>query len=130
KAAAENYNQRIVQLDSNNVSALYYLVTLNKDDAHVIAMGYAARLIALQPDKPLWWRTMGDLFRRSNEVDSAIYYHHRAYELAPTDYRNIVALADALIEKKDYHQADSILDIGLGIDSLNLSMLRSRVHSA
>jgi len=130
KVAAEGYNQRIVQLDSNNVSALYYLVTLNKDDAHVIAMGYNARLIALQPDKPQWWRTMGDLFRRSNEMDSAEHFHHRAYELASSDYRNIVALADDLIEKKDYHQADSILDIGLGADSLNLSMLRSRIHSA
>jgi tetratricopeptide (TPR) repeat protein len=130
KVAAENYYQRIVRLDSNNVPALYYLVRLNKDDAHVIAMGYAARLIALQPEKPLWWRTMGDLFRRSNEVDSAIYFHDRAYELTPTDYRNIVALADDLIEKKEYHQADSILDIGLARDSMNLSLLRSRVHSA
>ncbi|HEY8969341.1 MAG TPA: hypothetical protein VIM64_09610 [Puia sp.] len=130
KAAAKNYYQRIIQLDSTNVPALYYLVTLNRDDAYVIAMGYAARLITLQPDKPLWWRTMGDLFHRSNEIDSAINYHHRAYELASSDYRNIVALADDLIEKKDYHQADSILDIGLGIDSLNLSLLRSRVHSA
>lgn len=130
KPAAENYFQRIVQLDSNNVPALNYLVTLNRDDAYVIAMGYAARLITLQPDKPLWWRTMGDLFRRSNEVDSAVIYHQRAYELAPTDYRNIVALADDLITKKEYHPADSILDIGLAKDSLNLSMLKSRVQSA
>lgn len=130
KPAAENYYQRIVQLDSNNVPALYYLVTLNRDDAYVMAMGYAARLITIQPDKPLWWRTMGDLFRRSNEIDSAIFYHHRAYELAPADWRNTVALADALIEKKDYHQADSILDIGLAKDSMNLSLLRSRIHSA
>ncbi|HVU54273.1 MAG TPA: hypothetical protein VHD83_04425 [Puia sp.] len=130
KPAAENYYQRIVGLDSNNVAALYYLVTLNRDDAYVIAMGYTARLITLQPEKPLWWRTMGDLFRRSNEMDSAFNYHHRAYELAPSDYRNVVALADDLIERKDYHQADSILDIGLAKDSLNLSMLKSRIHSA
>ena len=48
---------------------------------------------------------------------------HLLCVLAPTDYRNIVALADALIEKKAYPQADSILDIGLAKDSLNLSML-------
>ncbi len=130
KPASERYNTRIFQLDSNNISALSYLVTLNKDDAHVIAMEYAARLIRLQPNKPLWWRTMGDLFRRSNEIDSAIIYHRHAYELAPADYKNAVALADALIEKKLYPQADSILDASLVRDSMNLSLLKSRIHSA
>jgi len=130
KPASERYNDRIFRLDSNNISALSYLVTLNKEDAYVIAMSYAARLIRLQPDKALWWRTMGDLFRRSNEIDSVILYHRHAYELAPADYKNAVALADALIEKKMYSQADSVLDVSLARDSMNLSLLRSRVHSA
>jgi len=130
KPASERYNLRIVQLDSSNISALSYLVTLNKDDAYVIAMEFAARLIRLQPAKALWWRTMGDLFRRSNEIDSAIACHRHAYELAPADYKNAVALGDALIEKKLYPQADSVLDAGLVRDSMNLSLLRSRIHSA
>ncbi|MDO6434842.1 hypothetical protein Q4E93_29790 [Flavitalea sp. BT771] len=130
KQASEVCNLRILQLDSNNISALSYLVNLNKDDAHVIAMVYALRLIRLQPNKAAWWRTMGDLFRRSNEIDSAIIYHRHAYELAPTDSKNAVALGDALIEKKLYHQADSVLDAGLARDSMNLSLLRSRIHSA
>jgi tetratricopeptide (TPR) repeat protein len=130
KPASERYNERIFQLDSNNISALSYLVTLNKEDAYVIAMGYTARLIRLQPAKALWWRTMGDLFRRSKELDSAIVYHRHAYELAPADYKNAVALADALIEKKLYPQADSVLDVSLARDSMNLSLLKSRVHSA
>jgi tetratricopeptide (TPR) repeat protein len=130
KQASEACNLRILRLDSNNISALSYLVNLNKDDAHVIAMGYALRLITLQPNKAVWWRTMGDLFRRSNEIDSAIIYHRHAYELAPTDNKNAVALGDALIEKKLYPQADSVLDAGLARDSMNLSLLRSRIHSA
>lgn len=130
KPASERYNTRIFQLDSNNISALSYLVTLNKEDAYVMAMDYTARLIRLQPNKPLWWRTMGDLFRRSNEIDSAIIYHRHAYELAPADYKNAAALADALIEKRLYPQADSVLDAGLARDSMNLSLLKSRIHSA
>jgi len=130
KQVSEAYNLRILRLDSNNISALSYLVNLNKDDAYVIAMEFAARLIRLQPNKAVWWRTMGDLFRRSNEIDSVIIYHRHAYELAPTDYKNAVALADALIEKKLYPQADSILDTSLARDSMNLSLLRSRIHSA
>lgn len=130
KPASERYNIRILQLDSNNISALSYLVTLNRDDAYVIAMGFAARLIRLQPNKALWWRTMGELFRRSNEIDSAILYHRHACELAPADPKNAVALGDALIEKKLYLRADSVLDAGLTRDSMNLSLLRSRIHSA
>ncbi len=120
----------IVRLDSNNIPALTYLVNLNKEDAYVIAMGYTARLIRLQPNKALWWRTMGDLFHRSNEIDSCIYYHRQAYILAPADPKNSVALADDLIEKKLYPQADSILDTGLTLDSMNLSLLKSRIHTA
>jgi len=130
KPASENYNARIFRLDSTNISALFYLVTLNRDDAHVIAMEFARRLVNLQPNKALWWRTMGELFRRSNEIDSAVVYHRHAYELAPTDPKNAVALAAALIEKKLYPRADSVLDAGLDRDSLNLSLLRSRIPSA
>jgi len=130
KPASERYNTRIFQLDSNNISALSYLVTLNRDDAHVIAMDFTGRLIRLQPTKALWWRTMGDLFRKSNEIDSAIICYDHAYGLAPADYKNAVGLADALIEKKLYPRADSVLDAGLTHDSMNLSLLRSRVHSA
>lgn len=130
KPASERYNVRILQLDSNNISALSYLVTLNRDDAYVIAMEFAARLIRLQPNKALWWRTMGELFRRSNEIDSVIVYHRHAYELAPADPKNAVALGDVLIEKKLYPQADSVLDASLARDSMNLSLLRSRIHSA
>lgn len=130
KSAAEQQYLNIFRLDSNNISALSYLLNLNKDEAHVIAMGYAARLISLQPNKALWWRTMGDLYHRSNELDSAIFYHRQAYTLAPTDPKNAAALADILIEKKLYPQADSILDAGLALDSMNLSLLKSRIHSA
>ena len=130
KPAAEQYYQHIFRLDSNNIPALSYLVNLNKDDAHVIAAGYAARLISLQPNKAVWWRTMGDLFHRSNEIDSAIFYHRHAYELSPADPKNSVALAETLIERKLYTQADSVLEAGLALDSMNLSLLRSRVHSA
>jgi hypothetical protein len=48
RIASQAYNLRILQLDSSNISALSYLVTLNKDDAHVIAMTFAARLINCQ----------------------------------------------------------------------------------
>ena len=130
KQTAEQYYRDIFRLDSNNIPALSYLVNLNKEDAYVIAMGYTARLISLQPNKALWWRTMGDLFHRSNEIDSSIFYHQQAYRLSPADPKNAVALAEVLIEKKLYPQADSILDAGLARDSMNLSLLKSRIHSA
>ncbi len=47
KPVAETYYQHIFRLDSNNVSALSYLVTLNRDDAYMMAMYYADRLIII-----------------------------------------------------------------------------------
>jgi len=104
KPAAEKYYEHIFRLDTNNISALSYLVALNKEDAHVIAMEYTTRLLALQPGKAFWWRTMGELFRRTNELDSAVAYYYHAHALAPTDSKAIVGLGDALIDKKSYRE--------------------------
>ena len=129
-AAAEQCYQKIFNLDSVNKSALTYLEILNYHDDPERALDFALRLIQLQPGKSVWWRTKGDLQRRLKQPDSALTSLCRAYELAPGDVKNISSLADLLIEKKDYGQADSILDAGLAKDSLNFPLLKLRMRSA
>jgi tetratricopeptide (TPR) repeat protein len=73
---------------------------------------------------------MGDLFRRSQEDDSALIYYRHAYYLSQEDFKNIIRLADLLIDKENFLSADSILDTGLSKDSMNASLLELRIKSA
>ena len=129
KKAAEDCYRHIFRLDSNNIAALSYLVRLTIDDRDT-AMNFTRRLLVLQPAKAVWWRTMGELWRRAEQTDTALEYFTRAHELAPNDAKNIAGLADVLIDKRYYPLSDSLLDGALSRDSLNISFLRLRIRSA
>ncbi|WP_276484119.1 tetratricopeptide repeat protein [Paraflavitalea pollutisoli] len=116
--------------DSLNVTANHYLATIFYNREPDLAMEYYARLIRLQPRVANYHRGLGELFSRKKGKDTALVYLHNAYALAPGDFRNLVALAEVLIDVKDYAQADSLLEVGLTRDSNNMSVLRSRVRSA
>jgi tetratricopeptide (TPR) repeat protein len=128
--AAEKYYQQIVNIDSNNISAIQYLAILNKNDNPNQALVFTRRLINLQPNKASYYRNMAELFRRTEKTDSAFLYFNKAYQLSPKDYKNGVGLADILIDKKMYKQADSIIEVGLIQDSINISFLKLRIRSA
>ncbi len=123
--------RKVVAVDSNNVSALHYLVLLELGESGGgEALGYAQRLLSLQPGRAMWWRTVGDCWRRKNKPDSALLYLDSAYSLAPGDMKTVAGLADVLVEKRVYARADTILDYALISDSLNVTLLKLRVRSA
>ena len=128
---AGNCFRRVVAVDSNNISALHYLVLLELGETDGgEALGYARRLLTLQPGRALWWRTVGDCWRRKNKPDSALVCLDSAYSLMPGDMKTVAGLADVLIDKKIYARADTILDNALISDSLNVSLLKLRLRSA
>ena len=128
--SAQTCYQRIFELDTANVSALHYLEILHAHDDPDIALDFTNRLTALQPGKSMWWRNRGELLRRLKQPDSALLSITHAYNLAPQEVKNIAALADLLIDKKSYQQADSIVELGLARDSLNIPLLKLRMRSA
>jgi tetratricopeptide (TPR) repeat protein len=130
EAAATACYRRMVAVDSNSITGLHYLVLLLQNNETGAALSYAARLLALQPTKAVWWRTVGELWRRQQRPDSALSYLERAYVLAPTDLKTITDLGGVLIDGRAYDQADSVLDLGVQLDSLNTSILKLRVQGA
>jgi len=130
KRAAQDCYQHIYSIDSTNVVALSYLVRLNMDEDREKCMNFASRLLVLQPTKAIWWRTMGELWRRAEQPDTALVFLERAHELAPKDAKSIAILADVLIDKRYYPLSDSLLDGALKWDSMNINFLRLRIRSA
>jgi tetratricopeptide (TPR) repeat protein len=126
---AEKYYKRMLNLDSNNISALQYISNDDNTDVQE-ALLLTRRLINLQPKKPSYQKNMGDLLRKIKQKDSALIYYKQAFDLAPTDYRYVAAFADILLDQKQPAKADSLLDAGLVKDSLNIAYLTLRIRSA
>ena len=129
-AAATACYRRMLGIDSNSITALHYLVLLLDNSEPSEALDHASRLVQLQPNRAAWWRSAGELLGQNKMPDSAKVYLWRAYSLAPKDAKTVRALGSLLIDQKDFAAADSILDIALSVDSLNLSLLELRVRSA
>jgi len=125
---SEDCYRRVLRVDSGSISALHYLLLIG--DSVSVEMDYARRLVALQPRKSAWWRIMGGLWAKEGKGDSAFGCFSTAYRLAPGDVRAVVSYADALIDRRSYAQADTILDSALVVDSLNISLLKLRIRSA
>lgn len=127
---ASRYYQKMLNIDSNNISANQYFSNLYSNTDPDTARIYTRRLINSNPQKAVYYRKMGDLFRRRNEKDSAFVYYDHAFLLSPNDNKNGAALADLLIDQKNYLRADSIIDDGIVKDSLSVPYLKLRVRSS
>lgn len=122
--------QKMLNIDSNNVSANQYFSSIYSNAEPESARIYMRRLLNGNPSKAVYQRKMGDLFRRSNQKDSAFVYYEQAFRLSPSDNRNGAALAELLIDQKNYLRADSIIDQGIAKDSLSVPYLKLRVRSS
>lgn len=121
---------RILAIDSINVSANQNLASIYMNRNEKEAQVLTSRLIRLQPLRSAHYRNMGHLLDRRKEKDSAIIFFEEAYRLDPQDLRNISALADILIDTRNLPKADSILALGMVIDSMYIPFLISAVRSA
>jgi len=128
-ALAKKYYQSIFNLDSTNVSALQYLTIFNKSENTDLAIAYTRRLISLQPNKAVHYRTMAELFRKINKRDSVFLYYKIAYNIAPKEYKNAVGFADILVDKEKFTSADSIIKAALLLDSNNIPLLKVSMRS-
>lgn len=128
--SAEQCYQKLFSLDSLSITANHYLASIYYNRNPDLAMDFLGRLIRLQPKSAHYYRGLGELLSRVKQKDSALVFLQQAYTMAPNDYKNVVALAEVLIDLKDYAQADSLLEAGLLRDSLNAAMLKSRIRSA
>jgi tetratricopeptide (TPR) repeat protein len=130
KQIAEQYYQQIYRIDSNSVSANQYLAEINSSSNPEKALGFAAHLIRVQPNKAGYYRKLAELLRKINQKDSALVYYEYAYQISPADFRNATGLVELLIDQKNFSRADSILAWGLDRDSLSVPFLRLSIRSA
>jgi tetratricopeptide (TPR) repeat protein len=128
---ARFYFLKLLKQDPDNISANQYLANICVSENKMDSAGiYALRLIQLAPARSSYYRFLGNIYKKNDSTDSAIFYYQRAYALSPADPKNILALADVLINKNNYRLADSVLDLAVEKDSLNPGYLKLQIQSA
>jgi tetratricopeptide (TPR) repeat protein len=128
--AAQHCYLAMFKNDSVSMTANHYLATIYYNRDPDLSLDFFARLNRLQPNNANYCRGIGELLSRKNQKDTALLWLNQAYAMAPADSRNLLALADVLVDVKDYARADSLLEIGLARDSLNAAFLKLRIRSA
>jgi tetratricopeptide (TPR) repeat protein len=124
------YYQRIYAIDSTHFLANHYLALIQMNTDPEQAQVYTRHLIQQFPRKAVYYRNMGDLWRKRKQSDSALAYYRLAYGLGPGDLKSAFGLADILVDQNRFAEADKIIEAGLTRDSLHISFLKLRIRSA
>lgn len=128
--AAGSY-EKVLLLDSNNVSAHQYLATIHlQQDQAIGAIGHFKRITAIQPLNAVAWKQLSFAGFAGHQDDSAFNWLNRAYELKPTDPRVVARLAEEWLDKKRYNTADSLINTYLAIDSGNALVLMTAARTS
>ena len=128
--AAGNY-EKVLLLDSNNISAHQYLATiLMQQDQAIGAIEHFKRITTLQPLNAAAWKQLSFAGFTGHQDDSAFNWLSRAYELKPSDPRVVARLAEEWLDKKRYNTADSLINTYLSADSGNALVLMTGARTS
>lgn len=109
---AINWYKQSLSKEPDNVQALLYLGLINKQwNKLAEAIIYFKQLTLLKPAVARYRKYIADGYALLNKPDSAFIYLQEGYRISPTEPYITCAYADALLEKKQYRQADSVIRI-------------------
>ena len=109
--------------DSSNVTALRQLASIYEQDENIPkAIKYYNSLVKQYPDRGLYYRKLGKLYREAGLKTEAMKYYTRANALNPKDLASLRGLSELLLADRVYEEVDSLLQAALDLDSLNIRL--------
>ena len=92
------------------------------------AIKYNTTLKDSFPENPVYYRKIGNLLMKAALPREAFLSYAEALKLNPDDILTIRSISELFVNNAQYHEADSLLQHGLSIDSTNvgLSLLLAR----
>ncbi len=128
--ASEKYYNRILEIDSNHATAVYYLGKINiLKGNNKEALRKFTKLVNLKHGVPAYYKQLAILWNVSGNSDSATYYYNLTYQLNPNDADVVVALAYFWLDKQQFEKADSLLDLALAQDSFQAPIIIAKIRS-
>jgi len=122
--------QKVLKLDSTNVSAHQYMANiLQNKRALILAIPHLRNIAALRPNNAVAVRQLSFALLDNFEVEEGRALLLKAYQMNPNDPRTVNRLADERIEQEMYTAADSILNLYLQRDSSQYYIIGTAIRS-
>lgn len=123
--------QKILQLDSQHISAHQYLAAIYMQQENPVqAIPQYQKLINLRPQQALYYKQLSFAYFAARASDSGFAYLQKAYSLNPSDPKVVARLAEEWMDQQRYAAADSVLQPYLAADSLQSSVIIPAIKNA
>ena len=122
---------KVLQLDSNNVTAHQYLASICMQmESPLPAILHYHEIIRLQPRNATAYKQLSFACFAAQQPDTAFVWLQKAYALNPTDPKVVARLGEEWIDRQQYPLADSILRSFMKTDSLQPAVIMTAVRAA
>ena len=122
-ARAKNQFLLLEKKDSLNFTAISQLAAIFEQERNIPkAVKYYLSLTRLYPENPVFHRKLAQQYQSGGLNNEAFQAYSRAHSLNPRDMYAIKGISEIFISNRQYSDADSILSIGLMLDSMNVQL--------
>ena len=126
-----NYYEKVLQLDSNHLTAHQCLAAISlQQDRPLAAMEHYKKVVALRPQSALAWKQLSFTALAALQQDSGFVWLNKAYTLNPPDPRVVSRLAEEWIERKRFGAADTLINTFLATDSSSAIVLMTGARTS
>jgi len=123
QANAKTTLHKLEAKDSPNVDIYIQLATIYEQQLQLPkAIKYYTKVNKLQPEVGLYFRKNANIYKSYKDYHKAAELYEKAVQINPKDIVSIHGLSEMHIQLDRFSAADSILQIGLDLDSTNISI--------
>ena len=130
---SKSYLDKAIELDPRNGRAYFEMGLLyNIEKKQADAEAALSKAIQLSPNESLFWYAYGEIYRLQDRQDEAVKAYRRAVELDPPYPKALLKLGIALVEKRQFDEAEGLLTQAIRRDSHAVSayFYLGELHSA
>lgn len=127
---AKEYYHKLNDKDTTSFAAAKALAAIYEEEENPpLAIKYYTILSKQYPDNGIYARKLGRLYNNAGLARDAFLAYNKAYKINNRDVKSIKGLAELFLITDQKSQADSMINLGLGVDSMHigLSLLSARV---
>lgn len=122
-ALARELFKSVEKEDSTNQLALSQLASIYDQEKNIPkTIFYYNKLIELFPHNGIYYRKIAQQFQEARILGDAFKNYKKALDLNSRDLYSIKGLAEIFMSNNQYEDCDSILSIGIEMDTLNISL--------
>lgn len=128
---AEMNYKLLLERDSTNKSVLFNLAAINYKRANYVrSVFYYQKILQIDSTNFNVYKQLAALAEKTNDNENCLIYLKKANLLNPTDPDVAYDYANLLKKNEQVTQADSVIQIALEADSLNLLLIKGKIETS